>query len=144
MTQTKGINLVTQENQDYYKQHDQHFIACKHNGGQEYYNQRDQQFITRKYDGGLEWVNIELVPNIILKEEEYGFYQWADKYDQWDNNPYTPVERNKTGGSHIFNVDNSVFNLTKTKHNRKLKTKIVSEVSTSNNKSDFYIGKCQS
>ena len=35
------------------------------------------------------------------------------------------------GGSHTFAGDTSVFNLTKTKHNSKLKTRIVSEVSTS-------------
>ena len=85
-----------------------------------------------------------MVPDIILEEEEDGFYQWVDKYDLWDNNPYTPTKGNEMGGSHTFNVDNSVFNLTKTKHNGKSKTRIVSEVSTLNNKSDFYIGKCQS
>ena len=85
-----------------------------------------------------------MVPGIILEEEEDGFYQWADKYEQWDNNPYTPEERNETGGSPTFNTDNNVFNLTKTKHNRKSKTRIVSEVFTSNIRSDFYIGERQS
>ena len=55
----------------------------------------DRQFIARKHNGGLEQVNIELVFDIILEEEEEeeedSFYQWADKYDQWDNNPYTLV-----------------------------------------------------
>ena len=125
VTPTKGIGLFSQENQDYYNQH-------------------NQQFIARKHDGGLQQVTIELVPDIILEGEEDDFYQWAENYDQWDNNPYTPVEGNETGGSHTFNVDNSVFNLTKTEQNRKSKTRIVSEVSTSNNKSDFYIGKRQS
>ena len=83
-----------------------------------------------------------MVPTIILEEEE-GFYQLADNYDQWDNNPYTPVEGGETGGSHTFNVDNSVFNLTKTKQNGKAKTRIVSEVSKSNNMSSFNIGKRQ-
>ena len=46
-------------------------------------------------------------------------------------------------GSHTFTGDTDVFNLTKIKHNGKSKTKIVSEVSTSNT-SDFYIGKHQS
>ena len=44
------------------------------------------------------------------------------------------------GGSRIFTSDTDIFNLTKTKHNGKLKTRIVSEVSTSN-KSNFYISK---
>ena len=43
----------------------------------------------------------------------------------------------------LFYVDNSVFNLIKTNHNRKSKTRILSEVSTSNSKLDFYIGKRQ-
>ena len=43
---------------------------------------------------GLERVTIELLPDIILEEEEEdGFYKWANKYDQWDNNPYIPEER---------------------------------------------------
>ena len=49
----------------------------------------------------------------------------------------------KWGGSHIFTGDTDDFDLTKTKHNGKSKTRIVSEVSTSN-KSDFYINKHQS
>ena len=85
-----------------------------------------------------------MVPDIILEEEEDSFYHWADKYDQLDNNPYTPEEGNKIGGSHTFITDNSVFNLTKTKHNGKSKTRIVSEVSTSPNKSDLFIGERQS
>ena len=71
----------SQENQDYYNPHDKQFIARKHDGVQEYYNRRDQQIIACKYDGGLEQVTIELIPDIIQKEEEEGFYQWADKYD---------------------------------------------------------------
>ena len=117
-THAKDISLWSQENQDYYNQHDQQLITRKHDGGWEYYNQSDQQFIARKHDGGLEQVTIELVPDIILEEEEDVFYQWADKYDQWDDKPYTPAEGNKVGGSHTFNTDNTVFNLTKTKHNR--------------------------
>ena len=143
-THTKDIDLLRQENQDYYNWHDQQFIVCKHDGDWKYYNQSDQQFITRKHDGCPEQVTNELILNIVLEEEEDGFYQWADKYDQWDNNPYTPVEGDKMGGSHIFYVDHSVFNLTKTKHNRKLKTRIVSKVSTSHKKLNFYIGKRQS
>ena len=37
---------------------------------QDYYNWRDQQYIGCKYNGGLEQVTLELVPNIILEEEE--------------------------------------------------------------------------
>ena len=46
------------------------------------------------------------------------------------------------GSSHPFTGDDSIFKLTKTKHNGKLKTRLVSEVPTSV-KSDFYIGKRQ-
>ena len=108
-THAKGIDLLNQENQDYYNQHDQQFSACKHDGGQEYYNWRDQQFIACKYDGGLEQVTIELVPDIILEEEEDDFYQWADNYNQWDNTSYKPVEWDETEVSHTFNVGNSAF-----------------------------------
>ena len=73
VTHTTGINLLSQKNQDYY-------------------NRRDQQYIACKYDSGIEQITLELVPNIILEEEEDGFYQLADNYDQWDNKPYTPVE----------------------------------------------------
>ena len=68
-THAKGIDLVSQGNQDNYNRHDQQFIACKYDGDQEYYNQRDQQFFAHKYDGGLERVTINLVPYIILEEE---------------------------------------------------------------------------
>ena len=44
----------------------------------------------------------------------------------------TPTKEHETGGSHTFNDDTSVFNLTKTKNNSKLKIKNMSEVSTSN------------
>ena len=56
----------------------------------------------------------------------------------------TPVEEDETEGSHTFNIDNRVFNITKTKRNGKSKTRIMSERSESNNKSDFCIGKRQS
>ena len=46
---------------------------------QDYYNKQDQPYIGRKYNGGLEQVALELVPDIILEEEEDGFYQWVDK-----------------------------------------------------------------
>ena len=82
---------------------------------QDNYNQQGQQYIGHKYDGGLEQVTTELVPDIILEEEEDGFYQWAGYYDKWDNTSYTPVEEDEAGGSHTFNVDNRVFNITKIK-----------------------------
>ena len=72
------------------------------------------------------------------------FYQCANNYDVWNSDPYPPAEKGiEIGGSHTFTGDTDVFNLTKTKYNGKSKTRIVSEVSTSN-KSDFYIGKRQS
>ena len=64
---------------------------------QNYYNWQDQQYIGRKYNGGLEQVTLELVPDIILEEEEDRFRQWADQYDQWDNTSYTPVDENDVG-----------------------------------------------
>ena len=76
-------------------------------------------------------------------EEEDSFYQWIDKYNQWDNNSYTPVEGKEMVGLHTFNVDTSVFNLTKTKQKRESKTRIVSEVSTPD-KSIVYIRERQS
>ena len=66
MTNTRDINLLSQENRDHYNRHDQKHITRKHIGGREYYNQNDQQFIDCKQDGGLERVTIELVPVIIL------------------------------------------------------------------------------
>ena len=50
---TPATNILNQENQDYYSRLDQQYIGCK-------------------YDGGLEQVTIELVPDIILEEEEDG------------------------------------------------------------------------
>ena len=47
------------------------------------------------------------------------------------------------GGSHIFNVDNRDFNITKIKQDKTSKTRTVSELSESNNKSDFYISERQ-
>ena len=54
-----------------------------------------------------------MVPNIILEEEKEVFCQWADQYDQWEKISYTPMEEDETGGSHSFNDDNRVFNITK-------------------------------
>ena len=79
----------------------------------------------------------------IVEEKEERFYEWADKYDVWNGYSYAPTEENELGSSHIFTGDNSILKLTKTKHNGKLKTRVVSKVSTSI-KSDFYIGEHQS
>ena len=54
VTHTTGTDFLSQEKQDYY-------------------NWRDQQYIAHTYDGGLEQVTLELVPGIILEEEEDGF-----------------------------------------------------------------------
>ena len=65
---------------------------------QEYYNRWDQQYIARKYNGGLELVTLELVPVIILEEEEKDvFNQWANNNDQLDNISYTPVKKTRQG-----------------------------------------------
>ena len=47
-THTEDINILSQQNQDYYNSHDQQFVAHKHDSGQKSYNQSDQQFIARK------------------------------------------------------------------------------------------------
>ena len=70
VTNTNGINLSSQKNQDYYNQHDLQLITHKHVGGWGYYNQNDQRFIASKQNGDPERVTNELVPNIILDEEE--------------------------------------------------------------------------
>ena len=79
----------------------------------------------------------------ILEEKEEWFYQWADNYDVWNDNSYTPTKEIEMEGSRTFTSDTDVFNLTKTKHNGKSITRIVSEVSTLN-KSAFYISERQS
>ena len=78
----------------------------------------------------------------IVEEKKGWFYERADTYDEWNDYYHTPTEKNETGSSHTFTGDNNIFELTKTKHNGKSKTRLVSEVSTSV-KSDFYIGKRQ-
>ena len=79
----------------------------------------------------------------IVEEKEEWFYEWADKYDVQNDYFYTPTEENEPGRSHTFTGDNSIFKLNKTKHNRRSKTRLESEVPTSV-KSDFYTGKRQS
>ena len=156
---TTETNIVIQEHQDYYDWWDQQYIVNKYNGGleqvtldtpaidilnqehQDSYNQQDQQYIGCKYDGGLEQITLELVLDIILKEEEDGCHQWSDQYDQCDNILYTPVEEDDVEGSHTFNVDNHVYKITKIKWDGTSKTRAVSELSESNNKSDFISAK---
>ena len=99
-------------------------------------------------NNSVEFANTVLKANNILgvhvmKEKEELFYQWADNYDVWNSDSYSPTKGIKMGGSHTFAGNTDVFNLTKTKHNGKSKTRIVSEVSTSN-KLNFYIGERQS
>ena len=54
-----------------------------------------------------------MVPDIILEEEKDGFHQWADRYDQWDNISYTPVEKDDVGGSDTFDLNDHIFNIKK-------------------------------
>ena len=79
----------------------------------------------------------------IVEEKEGCFYKWADNYEVWNDYSYTPTKENEPRSSHRFTGDTSIFQLTKTKHNEKSKTRIVSEVPTSI-KLNFYILKRQS
>ena len=79
----------------------------------------------------------------VMEEKKKWFYQCADNYDVWNSDSYSPKKGMEMGGSHTITRNSDVFNLTKTKHNRKSKTRIISEVSTPN-KSDFYIRERQS
>ena len=74
--------------------------------------------------------------------KKWWFYGWADKYAVWNDYSHTSMNENEPGSSHTFTGNNSVFKLTKTKHNGKSKRRIVSEVPTSV-KSEFYISKRQ-
>ena len=98
-------------------------------------------------DGNIKVTNTELESNNILgahiiEEKEGWFYGWADTYDERDNYYHKPTEENEPRSSHTFMGDDSIFKLTKTKHNRRSKTRLISEVATSV-KSDFYIGERQ-
>ena len=53
----------------------------------------------------------------IVEEKEGLFYELADTYDEWNNYYDTPTEENEPGSSQMFMGDNSIFELTKTKHN---------------------------
>ena len=78
----------------------------------------------------------------IVEEKEGWFYEWADTNDERNNYYHIPTEKNEAGSSHTFTGDNNIFKLTKIKHNRKSKTRLVIEVSTSI-KINFYIGEGQ-
>ena len=55
----------------------------------EYDNLRqDKRFIFCKYDRDLKQLTVELIPDIIIEEEEDGFYQFVEQYNQWDTTPY--------------------------------------------------------
>ena len=113
VTHANDINPLSQENQDYNNQHNQQLMKSKYDGSQGYCNLSDPQFNAHKHIGGVERVNTELVPDSVLKEKEEWFYQWADNYEVWDNNPYRTTKGYEMGGSHIFNVVTSVFSITK-------------------------------
>ena len=58
-----------------------------------------------------------------------------------NNYSHTSKDENDPSSSHTFTGNNSNFKLTKTKHNGKSKTRVISEIPTSI-KPDFYIGVC--
>ena len=64
----------------------------------------------------------------IVEEKEGWFYEWADTYDKWNDYYHTPTEENEPGSSHTFTGDNSILKLSKTKHNGKSTTRLLSEV----------------
>ena len=93
----------------------------------------------------IDMINNAWLMNMILVEDITARAirnPWADKYDVWNDYSQTSTNENEPGSSHTFKGNNSVFKLTKTKHNGKSKTRIMSEVPTSI-KSDFYIGERQ-
>ena len=49
----------------------------------------------------------------IVEEKEGWFYEWADKYDVWNDYSYTFTKENELGNSYAFTDDNSIFKLTK-------------------------------
>ena len=64
-------------------------------------------------------------------------------YDEWNGYYHTPAEEDELGSSHTFTGDNNIFKtftgdngiftITKIKHTGILKTRLVSETSTSMN-----------
>ena len=103
-------------------------------------NNKNNHDNTNLADTGLKSNNI--LGAHIVEEKEGWFYEWANTYDEWNNYDHTPTEDNESGSSHTFTGDDSIFKLTKTKHNGKSKTRLVSEVPTSV-KLDFHIGERQ-
>ena len=95
VTHINGINLLSQENQGYDNQHDQQLMIRKNNGGQGHHNLSNPQPIAHKHNGGVEWVNTELEPDSVQEEKKEWFCQWADNYDVWNNNSYTPTKEKK-------------------------------------------------
>ena len=102
-------------------------------------------------------VNNALGPNNtidahIVEGKKDSFYDWNDTYGEWNRYYHTPTEKDESGSSHTFmgnnNIfktftgDNDIYAITKIKHNRTSKTRLVSETSTSVN-SDFHTGKRQ-
>ena len=126
-THAKGINLLSQEPHDYYFQHDQQFVACKHDGDQEYYNQRDQQFVAYKYDYSLKRPPLNWYLTLLQKKKKMDFInEMTSKIGEIITPAYLRKKMKKD--SNTINVDNSVFNRTITKHKQESKSRIVSEV----------------
>ena len=73
VTHANGINLSSQENQDYNNQHDQQLMTCKHDGCRGYYDQSNPQFIAHRHNGVVEQVNTELVLTLSWKKRKNGF-----------------------------------------------------------------------
>ena len=44
----------------------------------------------------------------IVEEKKGWLYEWADKYDVWNDYSYTPTKENELGSTHIFANDNSI------------------------------------
>ena len=143
VTHTNDINISSQENEDYHNQHDQQLVTSKHDCSQGHHNQSDSQFIYCKHNGSVNGSTMNWNSTTSQKKRKNIFTNGLTTMMCGIITSTHLQKEMKWGGSHTFNDDTNVFNLTKTKYNRKSKTRIVSEVSTSN-KSNFYIGRCQS
>ena len=95
---------------------------------------------TKLANTGLEFNNT--LGAHIVEENEGWFYEWADTYDELNDYYHIPTEENEPGSSHTFTGNNSIFKPIKTKHNGRLKTRLVSEVPTST-ELDFCISERQ-
>ena len=78
----------------------------------------------------------------IVEGNEDSFYEWMDTYDEWNGYYHSPTEEYESGSSHTFTGDNNTFTITKIKHDKTSKTRLVSGTPTSVN-SDFHTGKRQ-